>query len=126
MELKMAKGKISAANIYRAKDHKYSAHALFDSWIYKYGPQRADERYQQLKVIIGNECQEAYDSVFKPDLPFGHDMLQVVRERIRNRHADESASFFGCKYEHLLGVAGILTELCDVWWSESFEISEDV
>ena len=85
----------------------------------------ADERYQHLKVIVGNECQEAYDLVQREDSPFGQDMLQDVRERIRARHANEPDSFLGCKYEHLLGVVGILTELCDVWWSEPFEVPHD-
>jgi len=125
MELKMAKGKVSAENIRRSKDHKYSADILFDSWIYKYGVDRAIAHYKQLSVIVANECQEAYDELSRKRELFGQDMLIAVRERLRARHTNEPVSFFGCKYEHVLGVMGILTELCDVWWSEKFEIPEE-
>ena len=126
MELKMAGGRISVDNIRRAKDHKFSTQTLFNAWMHKYGTRKANDRYQHLSVIVGTECQEAYDSVYKRDKPFGQDMLREVRERIRTRLAKEPESFFECKYEHLLGVAGVLTEQCDVWWSEEFEIPEEV
>lgn len=126
LELKLAMGKISVSNIRRTKDHKYSAEKLLDEWIYRYCPEKANERYAHLSVIVGNVCQEAYDSAYTPSEPFGQVMLNNVRQRLRSRLAGEPDSFFGCKYEHLLGMAGILTELCDVWWSEESEISEDV
>ncbi len=125
MELKMAKGKVSAENIHHSKDHKYSADILFNGWIYKYGVDRAIARYKQLSVIVANECQEAYDELRRKGEPFGQDMLIAVRARLRARYTNEQGSFFGCKYEHVLGVMGILTELCDVWWSEKFEIPEE-
>lgn len=126
MELKMAKGKVAVENIHRSKDHKYSADILFDSWIYKYGVDKAIARYKQLSVIVANECQEVYDELSRERELFGQDMLIAVRERLRARYTNEPDSFFGCKYEHVLGVMGILTELCDVWWSEKFEIPEEV
>jgi hypothetical protein len=125
MELKMAKGKVAAENIHRSKDHKYSAEILFDSWMYKYGVDRALARYKQLSVIVANECQEVYDELSRERELFGQDMLIAVRERLRARYKNEPDSFIGCKYEHVLGVMGILTELCDVWWSKKFEIPEE-
>ncbi len=126
MELKMAKGKISDTNIHNAKDHKYSMLNHLNGWIYKYDPARANQRYEQLSVVVNNECQEAYDSVYTPDRPFGQMMLNDVRQRLRSRHLNEPELFFSCVYEHLLGMAGILTELCKVWWSKKFEIPEDI
>lgn len=111
MELKMAKGKVSAENIHRSKDHKYSADILFDGWIYKYGVDIAIARYKQLSVIVANECQEAYDELRRKGEPFGQDMLIAVRERLRARHTNDQGSFFGCKYEHVLGVTGIQLEI---------------
>ena len=125
MELKMAKGKVSAANIHRSKDLKYSADRLFNSWIYKYGVEKADAQYKQMTVIVSNECQEAYDELCQKEEPFGQNMLIAIRERLRERIVNDSDSFFDCKYEHLLGVAGILTELCEVWWSKKFEIPKE-
>jgi hypothetical protein len=128
LELKMAKGGIYASNINYAKDHKYSYETLFDTWICKYSNnlQKARERYEHLNVIIGNECQEAYDIASQKGEPFGREMLIDVRHRLRERLKNEPESFFDCKYEHLLGVAGVLTELCNVWWSEEFAIPEGI
>lgn len=109
MEFKMAKGKVSFANIQNAKDLKYSAEYLLNRWRYKYGLQLTDERYQQLLVIISNICQEAYDQNYNHNYSFGQKMLQAIRGLIRERYLSEPNSFFGCKYEHLLGIVGILT-----------------
>ncbi len=124
LELKMAKGRVSAHSIRDARDQKYSAEHLLNRWIYKYDPNTANRRYEHLTAIVGNECHEAYDSVFTPEAPFGQEMLQEVRRRLRDRHSRNPASFFRSEYEHLLGIAGILTEICDVWWSERFELPE--
>ncbi len=125
LELKMAKGNISARNINLAKDHKFSTEKLLNGWIYKYGPEKAEKRYDQLSIIIGTECQEAYDLVVTEDILFGQKMLNDIRQRLRQRLSEDPSSFFGCKYEHLLGFAAMLTELCEVWWSEEFVIPED-
>jgi hypothetical protein len=125
MELKMAKGRVSAENILRSKDHKYSTDLLISSWIYKYGPEKAVAQYKHLFVIVANECQEAYDDFCRRGQPFGQNMLIQIREHLRSRYEQDQESFFGCKYEHVLGVMGILTEMCEVWWSEKFEIPEE-
>jgi hypothetical protein len=126
MELKMAKGRVSAINIHRSKDHKYSTERLFNSWMYKYGVEQANARYKQMMVIVANACQEVYDQLLLEGEPFGQKMLIALRERLHIRFASEPNSFFGCKYEHVLGVVAILTELCEVWWSDKFDIPEGV
>jgi len=124
LELKMNEGKISLQNIRQARDNKYSAELLLQQWVYKYGVEKADKRFKQLNVIVGNECQEAYDIAFSNDKPFGQNMLIDVRQRLRNRIKDEPSLFYKCIYEHVLGISGILTEMCHVWWSKEFEIPE--
>lgn len=126
LEIKMATGKISAPNISRAKDFKFSTEKLLNEWIYKHNPQTANKRFDQLRMIVGNECQEAFDSKFSAQQPFGKEMLTEIRERLRRRLTTNPNLFFECTYEHLLGIVGILTEQCDVWWSEEFEIPGDV
>lgn len=125
LSAKMSRGKISSDDIEDAKDHKFSAEKYLDAWIYKYSPEEADKRYDQMSVIVRNECREAYDLAFTNERPFGLEMLKDVRQRLRNRLANEPNLFFGCTYEHLLGIAGILAELCDVWWSERFDIQSE-
>jgi Cap4 dsDNA endonuclease len=122
MDLKMIAGEISVGSISLAKDHKHSAEYLLNQWLFKYGDRKANDQYQQVRNIVLTECQEAYDEVFEVDTPFGMKMLQMFRKQMRERHNQDRNLFFGCTYEHLCGVAGILTEECLVWWSPEFEL----
>jgi hypothetical protein len=126
MARKMTTGGISVSNISLFKDYKYSAEVLFLKWLHKYGEQKATERYEHLRMIVLTECQEAYDSIKNNDEPFGEEMLSDVRQRLHGRHSNERNALFGCHYEHLLGIAGILTEDCPVKWSRVFDTSEVV
>lgn len=121
MELKMAKGGISVANVNLIRDYKSSMEFLLSQWVHKYGPKRAQERYDHLRIIVLTECQEAYDLIHMKDFD-GPKILIELRRRLRDRHTRESSSFFDCKYEQLFGIVGILTEECIVWWSDPFQI----
>lgn len=122
LALKMDAGGISSDNVFLAKDYKYSTETHLISWLHKQTPQEADRRYNQVRLAVKTECQEAYDEEKKPDGDFGEEMLKNLRKRLRNRRIDEPDLFFQCGYEHLLGMAGILTEDCEVWWSKKFKI----
>ncbi len=122
MALKMAKGGISVANINLAKDHKHSAEHLATEWLGKSGPAKAQAMYEHVRTIVHTECQEAYDAARSGDPPFGEEMLSAVRDRLRRRRDEDVGGMPGCRYEHLLGMAGVLTEDCDVWWSEPFAV----
>ena len=125
LEIKMIKGDISVANINLAKDYKYSAEALFQKLLYKEQPGSAKELFDSLSLIARTECQEAFDIHFTEEEPFGHDMLQDVRGRIRHRHEQDCCHMFNGTYEHLMGIVSILTEECAVWWSSRFDIPEE-
>lgn len=127
LELKMAAGGLSIGNIGLAKDQKASTEYLLLKWLHRNGKASTDQRYQHLRTLVRSECQEAFDKAKASSATFGPAMLEDVRARLRTRHQDEGGSLFGCKYEHLLGMAGILTEDCTLWWSEEFPIPrEDV
>ena len=125
LERKMVAGEISMANINLAKDYKYSAEALFQKLLYKEQPGSAKELFDGLSLITRTECQEAFDIHFTEEEPFGHDMLQDVRGRIRHRHEQDCCHMFNGTYEHLMGIVSILTEECAVWWSSPFDILEE-
>lgn len=124
LERKMTEGGISAENIANARDQKVSAEILFQEWRHKYGPEKANKLYQSVKVVVGNECQEAFDSVFSETQPFGTAMLRVARHNLRSLYSNEPDQIHGLRYTHLLGVMGILTEECRLWWSGKFDIRE--
>jgi hypothetical protein len=126
LELKMANGGLSALDIDNEKDLKYSAEMLLTNWFHRKGPEETESRYENLCVIVRNECIEAMDLLKSSAPAFGTEMLNEVRRRLREKHSNNVASIYpDCAYEHLLGIAGILTEECKVWWSEEFPIPEE-
>lgn len=126
LEKKMAAGGLSIGNIGLAKDQKASTEYLLLQWLHRNGKTATDERYQHLRTLVRSECQEAFDSTNTDTRPFGPAMLHEIRTRLRTRHQYEKGNLFGCKYEHLLGMVGVLTEDCTLWWSKEFEIHEGV
>lgn len=122
LELKMDRGGIDFSNVDLHKDYKYSAQSHLVSLLYKHGPDESDALYNQVRLIVQTECQESYDDNFKAGEDFGFEMLKDVRKRIRDRIRAEKDKFKGLSYEHVLGVAAILTEECTVWWSEKFDL----
>lgn len=113
-------GGISVENIELTRDQKFSFDALSASWVYQY-PGEADKMYDQVMLIVQGQCQEAYDESFKESGNFGPDMLKLVRKKIKERYAAVQ-DFFDCRYEHVMGMVGVLTEDCKVWWSKRFKI----
>lgn len=123
MERKMAAGLISATSILNAQDQKAAAEFYGLETLSKWGEDRAQERWTHIRSIVRNECQEAYDES-EDESSFGRAMLMNVRQRLRARHEAEKAELFGYRYEHLLGIASLLTEECLVWWSKPFDLEE--
>jgi hypothetical protein len=124
LETKMDAGGLAIENIQLIKDQKYSFETLTASWLYKMDADEASRRYDQVKMIVQNECQEAHDEEKVTDKVYGTNMLVNVRKRLRTRYEKEKTSFFDFSYDHLLGVVGSLTEECTVWWSTKFEIEK--
>jgi hypothetical protein len=124
LERKMARGMIPVRSVELAKDHKFSTEYQLVRLLNKYGPERAEEFYQHLRLLVRTESQEAYDAAERADEPFGQQMLGDVRQRLKVRYQLEHDTLLGCTYEHLMGVAGVLTEECEVWWSLPFDVAE--
>ncbi|WP_367388092.1 hypothetical protein [Lewinella sp. LCG006] len=128
MEVKLDAGGISYDNIQLLKDNKFAMESTLTRWIHRFGSSRAGERYNQVKSIVMNECQIAYDNNIpkKPLLmrrpSFGTQMLNSLRIELKQRHSNNPDVFLGCLPEHLYGMSGILTEECKVWWSDKFDL----
>ncbi|MEG4202831.1 dsDNA nuclease domain-containing protein [Microcoleus sp. Pol7_A1] len=126
LELKMAAGGISANNIDNIKDLKSSMENQLVTWLYKKGERKTKEQYEHIRIIVRNQCQEAHDLTRINNELFGNKMLNKVRECLDLVYKNkEGCSLFGLRYEHLLGMAGILTEECKIWWSEEFDINSE-
>ena len=121
LTLKMDAGAVSAANIDYAKDCKDSAEHWLATAIHR-DVEIAQSLYEHVRTLVRTQCQEAHDDVRTGDAPYGQRMLTEVRSRLHSTHEREAASLLDCRYEHLLGIAAILTEECALWWSETFDM----
>lgn len=121
-EVKMTAGSISQENIESIRGFQNSLEVLLDSWGYKYSFDEAQRRYNNLRLIVREQCLDAETKTRIPHGTYGNQMLTVVRDNLKQRYQMGMSEFGGCKYEHLLGVVGDLTEDCTVWWSNKFEI----
>jgi hypothetical protein len=122
LEKKLDAGGIDNANINLIKDLKYSFEAFTAQWVHQLEQKEAVERFNQLQLIVHSECQEIFDTCKTDEELFGEDMLQKVRARLRDRIQNDGHLFPDCSYEHLVGMAAVLTEDCRVWWSKKFQI----
>ena len=52
-------------------------------------------------------------------------MFGVLAERLMARARDDRDQLHGCRPEHLIGAAGLLTQQCKTWWSPHFNAAED-
>ena len=126
MELKLAAGGLSVSEIDHLKDLKFSAESLLQGWIYKYGSQLAQEYYEHLRVLVRDECLRSQRESDVRGGSYGKRMLSELQENIASRLTGRFGVPLECSQEHLLGMAGILTEDCKVWWSPEFALPGDV
>jgi hypothetical protein len=119
---KMVAGGVKTSNINLAKAQKNAGDYLLVKWFHQYNAEQAKNRYGQVALIVHTECQEAFSEAYRKDEAFGEEMLKKVRERLRRRYKDERDLFFDCRYEHLMGFVGTLSEDCLVWWSDKFPL----
>lgn len=124
LEVKMDAGGIDADNIELMRNFKFAFEQHAISWIHKDGPEKAEERYNQISYITHNACKEIYDQKQITQTLDGSDMLMEIRSVLKSRKLNEPTLFFDCTYEHLLGAVGVLTENCKIWWSEPFDLEE--
>lgn len=125
IEKKMAAGAIAADEIELAKDLKFSTDRLLQEWMYKYGAKEASRRYDHLQLIVKDDCFEA-SGLTKAAGPYGSAMLARIRSNLKLSAAHHGGQLgpMGVTYSHLLGVVGILTEECNVWWSDPFDLTK--
>jgi len=79
----------------------------------------------QLDAVVHGVCNDerliASEGGAKP---FGPKMYAGVVSELRKKAREEKDLVFGQPPEFLMGVAGLLTEACKVWWSPEFDILE--
>jgi hypothetical protein len=76
----------------------------------------------QIENVVLAECDDANLRASQTDEPFGSTMLIDVQDRLKRISETEPERVHRQSYDLLVGVAGLLTEECKVWWSEQFEL----
>lgn len=120
LEKKLDAGDINIENINLMKEDKYAFETLMTERYYK-DEMNAIKEYNHLRHLMLSECQDSYDR-FDKNSVFGMKMLIDVKDRIKDRLKSDKNSLLNCTPEHILGLVGILTEECQVWWSDKFEV----
>lgn len=78
----------------------------------------------QIENVVKAECDAAHLRAAQGTKPFGQKMLIDVQDRLHRVAKEESNKVGKHPYEALIGMAGILTESCPVWWSDKFDLEE--
>jgi len=76
----------------------------------------------QVENVVLSECADARLRINPETNPLGPPMLIDVQDRLRRIAKESPAKVNYQPYEVLVGMAGMLTEACQVWWSEKFEM----
>jgi len=76
----------------------------------------------QIENAVLAECKEAQLRQSKTGEVYGQKMMIEVQDRLKSVAKNQSAQVHGQPYEVLMGMAGLLTEECTVWWSEKFDV----
>jgi hypothetical protein len=124
MVQKMAKGGVETIRIQHMTDLVRSLEALQVRWATKHGGERAKSMISDLLARTQTECVEAQVEVLQAGTPYGAKQYSAIKKRLETKHSLERGTLHGCKVEHMMGAAGVLTEECKVWWSEKFDLME--
>lgn len=122
MTKKLTYGGLENERVDRMKDFKTSMEAQYLRWSERFDVATANSRLDHLKVLIGDDCTEAKVKAEQGSEPVAPPMYEELRSRVKDRVAQKEGELYECGFEQLLGVAGIMTEECKVWWSDKFDI----
>lgn len=87
-------------------------------------PTEGKQICSQIENVVLGECDDANLRLARTPEPFGPAMLVVVQDRLRQISEAQPAKVHRQPYDFLVGVAGLLTSECKVWWSEKFDLGE--
>ena len=115
----MALGGLSYADIEQMKDEVSSLEHTFLRWKERHGLEEANRRLAHFEHLAKRDARLAEAAVASSNRIYGSAMLAELRSRSAQTCVAEKDRLFGCRPEHLVGAAGLLSEECRVWWSRN-------
>ena len=88
-------------------------------------PAGGKQKIAQVQNVVFSECDEAHLRASSHQAPFGPAMLIDVYNRLEAIASNDPSKVNQQPYEVLVGVAGLLTSDCQVWWSDKFQMEDD-
>lgn len=87
-------------------------------------PQEIRNIRNQLEVYVQGVCDDANLQASAGGDVSGPDMLRKVQQKLEKTADEHPDLVFNESYDCLMGMAGLLTEACTVWWSTQFDPKE--
>lgn len=84
--------------------------------------QYGSETYAQLENVVRDESNIAALEASAESNSYGKRMLVTLHKRFHSIAREDADRVAGESADMLLGVTGLLTGQCHIWWSEKFEI----
>ncbi len=125
MVQKMAAGGVQSIRINHTGDLVRSFEGLEIRWAIRFGRDKARAMVNDLLARTLTECVEAQVQAESTSSPYGSNQFAILKRNLEERYSRERDSRYGCKPDHLIGAAGILTQNCKVWWSEKFALLDE-
>ena len=88
-------------------------------------PDGGKQKIAQVENVVFSECDEAHLRAKSLQTQFGPAMLIDVYDRLKAIASNDPSKVNQQPYEVLVGVAGLLTSACLVWWSDQFQMEDD-
>lgn len=85
-------------------------------------PDDGSQIFSQLENVVLGECDDAMLRESQNPEPFGDKMLIRVQDCLKKIVEDQPTRVYHQEVDLLVGVAGLLTADCKVWWSTRFEL----
>jgi len=85
-------------------------------------PDEIKEIRNQLECYVQGVCDDASILTLPTPGATGQDMMRVVLTRLQKTAGENPEMVCSQQFECLVGIAGLLTEACKIWWSPEFDI----
>lgn len=80
----------------------------------------------QIENVVLTECDDSNLRASQAGRNYGPAMLIDVQDRLKRIAEAEPSKVYRQPYDLLIGVAGLLTSECKVWWSEPFNLEDEL